>query len=269
MRQDKISGASEIEKKIILRVKKLLGKRRLFDECLSILSVYPSMASLWNIVNISFSLNKDEAEKEFVKMENAGKKVIEHAKELIKNATVITHSRSSTVLKLLKECKNIKVICTESRPRYEGRLLAKELCKKIDVTLVADSAIFSFIDKADLILMGADAILNNNVVNKIGTSAIALYAMEKGKPFYIISSSYKTFPFVMLKEESEKEIWREAPEGINIKNFYFDATPLRWISYFITEKGISAEAPKFSMNICKEVLEIRDKLEERGYLLIE
>ena len=42
---------------------------------------------------------------------------------------------------------------------YEGRCLAEEIaCPSIDVTLVIDSAIFSFIDKADAIVVGADAI---------------------------------------------------------------------------------------------------------------
>ncbi len=271
MKQDRISGAAEIEKKMVKRIRKFLGKKELFNECLSFISAYPSMASIWNIANFAFLYGK-EAEHEFKKMDEANNRVVLKGKNAIrKDATIITHSRSSTVVRILKECKdkNIKVVCTESRPRYEGRKLAKELYNELDITLVADSAIFSFIEEADMILVGADAITGSGMVNKIGTSAISLYGKMVGKPVYVASSSYKTFPFVLTKDENTREIWKNAPDRVNIKNIYFDLTPLEWISYYITENGVSANKPEFKHEISEEIIKIRKILKNKRYCTLK
>ena len=179
------------------------------------------------------------------------------------------YSRSSTVVKILKACKDkeIKIICSESRPRYEGRKLAKELRNHFEVILTTDAAIFSFIDEADIVLTGADAILKEHVINKVGTAAITLCANEKKKPFYVAASSYKVFPFIFIKEERKEEIWRKAPKEIKIRNFYFDATPCEHINSFITENGISKGKPSFKFKIADEINRIKELLSRKYHLL--
>lgn len=67
-----------------------------------------------------------------------------HAANLIHpGTTVMTHSRSSTVLTALVEArlegKDFFVVATESRPGLEGRTLAEELAREdISVSLIAD-----------------------------------------------------------------------------------------------------------------------------------
>ena len=270
MRQDRVSGASEIEGKVFCHIRKFLDdNEKLFNACLSILKAYPSMSSIWQIANFSFLYKDRESMDEiFHKMKEANKRTIENGVDVIEeDSTILTYSRSSIVEGILKKCedKKIKVICSESRPLYEGRKLAKEICKHVKVTLVADASIFHFIDKADFVLIGADAILEKGIVNKVGTSAIALYAKAMEKPVYVASSSYKTFPFVFIKEEKKEEIWKNAPHEINVKNFYFDFTPANLISYFISENGIKKEKPKFRQKIAKEILKIRKLLKRTDY----
>jgi len=53
-KQDKISGAAEIERKAISHIKRYVGKKELFGKCHSLLESYPSMASMWNIANFAF-----------------------------------------------------------------------------------------------------------------------------------------------------------------------------------------------------------------------
>lgn len=265
MKQDKISGAVEIEKKVIDYIAKILkDKEKLEEAGYSILSLYSSMASIWNIINFAF-LYGNEAIKEYNKMERANKKVVENGIKLLKNTKrILTYSRSSTVEKILKGI-DAEVICSESRPKYEGRILANNLK---NVVFVIDSAIFSFIEGVDLILVGTDAILRKGIVNKVGTFALAICAQYNKKPFYVASSTYKFFPFVLLKEENREEVWKNVPAGVKIKNFYFDFTPRSHISYFITEKGLRKIIRK-DIEIADEILEIRDKLLERGYKLID
>jgi len=266
MRQDKISGASEIESKAMKFVLKYAERKELFDRCLDMLKAYPSMGSLWNIANFAFLYGK-EAEKKFEEMKDANKKLIRKASSIIEDGAIIaTYSRSSTVLRIFEGCreKKIRIMCSESRPRYEGRKLAKELCNDFEIFFSTDVSLFSMIENADLILIGADAITENNVVNKIGTSVLASYAMQLDKPLYVATTSYKAFPYVFIKEEDRKEIWRNAPCSIKIRNFYFDATPVNKITYFITEKGVQREKPPFPEDISKEVDKI-SKILSRKY----
>ncbi|MEA2054918.1 MAG: hypothetical protein U9O96_07445 [Candidatus Thermoplasmatota archaeon] len=271
MKQDRISGAAEIEEKAIGDIKKYVGRDGLFERCYELLSAYPSMASLWNIANLAFLYGKD-AIKQFNRMAKANERIIEHGASVIKdNATVLTYSRSSTVSRILRACesKNIRAICSESRPKYEGRKLVRELCESnVDTIFTTDISLFSYVGKADMILMGTDAILKKGTINKIGTAALASHAKGTGKDVYMASSSHKAFPFVFIKEEGRKEIWQDSPDKVKVKNFYFDFTPVRHVDYFITEKGVSRAKPIFRHEVANEILEIKDKFECR-YRLVE
>ena len=88
------------------------------------------------------------------------------------------------------------VICTETRPAYQGRITAKELVDLgIDTTFIVDSAARTFIDDADVVFVGADAITSEgNVVNKIGSGGIAVFASEALVTFYVLSELLKFYP---------------------------------------------------------------------------
>ena len=91
MRQNRISGAAEIEIKVIEYISKYIGKRELFEKCLTMLSLYPSMASIWNIANLAFLYGKRANEK-FEEMKVANKKVVENGIKIIKDGyTVLTN----------------------------------------------------------------------------------------------------------------------------------------------------------------------------------
>ncbi|MBC7128485.1 MAG: hypothetical protein H5T45_01975 [Thermoplasmatales archaeon] len=264
MRQDRISGASEIENKFIRRIKKFLGKKNIFDECLSFLSLYPSMGSIWNIANFSFIYGED-AIKKFELIEKANDGVLKNSMKL-NFSKILTYSRSSTVEKFFLS-KEAEVICSEARPRYEGRILAKNLSGK-KVTLVADCAIYSFIKDVYAVIVGADAILDDGIVNKVGTYPLAVFAKMNKKPFYVLSSSYKRFPFVAIKEENREEIWKTNIKNLKIRNFYFDFTPHKFISFFVTERGINKKIPEFREEISDEIIKIKDILEKRKYFTL-
>ncbi|MCD6447621.1 MAG: hypothetical protein J7L58_01055 [Thermoplasmata archaeon] len=268
MQQDRISGAAEIERKAIKFIEKYIDKPSLFKKSVELLSTYPSMASIWNIVNFAFLYGKRAREK-YDEMANANKKVIENGAKFIRdNQTILTYSRSSTVARILKKCKakNIKIICSESRPRYEGRRLAKELSRMFPVTITTDAALSYFLDDADFVLIGADAVLERHVINKVGTFPLAMVAKEKKKPLYVAASSYKLFPFALIKEETGEEIWKNSPENVIVKNFYFDVTPRKFIKAYIMEEGIISK-PSFKHEIAEEIEKIRDILNERFYLV--
>ena len=179
------------------------------------------------------------------------------AKRIQDNMVVFTHCHSSTVTHLLRKAKEegrkFEVICTETRPVFQGRITALELLKiGLKTTFIVDSAARWFMRKADLVIVGADAITSEgNVINKIGTSTIALLAREARKPFYVVSELLKFDPvtvcgeYEQIEERSSKEVWSEAPEELLIRNPAFDVTRRGFIHGIICQEGV---IPPHSVN---------------------
>lgn len=184
-------------------------------------------------------------------LENSTKKIAEIGARRIRNDYVIlTHCHSSTVTNLLKRAKhegrNFEIICTETRPVFQGQTTTKEMLELgIKTTFIADSAARFFMNQVDLVFVGADAITSEgNVINKIGTSMVALAAHEARTPFYVVSELLKFDPATMygdyekIEERSPSEIWKNAPKDLIIRNPAFDVTRRDFIHGIICEEGI-------------------------------
>ncbi len=167
------------------------------------------------------------------------------------NAVVFTHCHSNTVMSVFshakKAGKKFSVICTETRPRNQGLITAKQLSEmKIPVTLVVDSAARTFMKRCSMVIIGADAITSTgNVVNKIGSATIALIAEEQKKPLFIAAGTHK-IDSMTAKGFAEPVEERPASEiadpkkfrGVVIKNPAFDVVSAKRISGIITENGV-------------------------------
>ena len=174
------------------------------------------------------------------------------AKRIRDGMLVFTHCHSSTVTRMIAKAKadgkNFSVICTETRPAYQGRITAREMVELgIQTMFIVDSAARSYMGDVDLVLVGADAITSEgNVVNKIGTSSIAVLAHEARKPFYVVSELLKFDPetlnggYERIEQRNPAEVWSEAPKNLSVRNPAFDVTPSRYIHGLICEEGIIA-----------------------------
>ena len=167
---------------------------------------------------------------------------------------LLTHCNSSAVNSIIETAwsqgKKAKVFVTETRPRFQGRITAKDLTDAgIPVTLIVDSAARFFMTKVDKVIVGADVVTANGaVVNKIGTSMIALAAHEARIRFFVAAETYKFSPetmigdLVAIEERDFSEIVsREELEKmpcVTVRNPSFDVTPAEYIDLIITEKGI-------------------------------
>jgi ribose 1,5-bisphosphate isomerase len=192
------------------------------------------------------------ASKQFLtNLEDSKERIAEiGAKRIRNNLVIFTHCHSSTVTHLLRRAKHegkaFEVICTETRPVFQGRITAKEMLELgVKTTLIVDSAARFFMNQADLVLVGADAITSEgNIINKIGTSMIALVAQEARTPFYVVSELLKFDPATMygdyekIEERSSREVWKDPPEGLVIRNPAFDVTRRNFIHGIICEEGI-------------------------------
>ena len=148
--------------------------------------------------------------------------------------------------------KNIKVISCETRPRLQGaRLTCYELIRDgIPVTLISDTMVGYVMSRGmvDKVVVGADRIVQDAVLNKIGTYNIAVLAYEHRIPFYVAApmstmDQSSTSEDAVIEERNPNEITnigceRIAPEGIKVLNPAFDITPLEFVDAVITEEGI-------------------------------
>jgi len=185
----------------------------------------------------------------------AVKKIADYGARRIEDGdAIITHCHSSAVVAVLKEAarqkKSITVYSTETRPRYQGRIMASQLEEAgIPVTLIVDSAARYFMRKADKVLIGADAVAANGaVVNKIGTSQVALAAHEARVYVFVAAETYKFHPETMvgklveIEERPATEVvdksFLDSHPGVKVRNPSFDVTPSEYIDLIITERGI-------------------------------
>lgn len=194
------------------------------------------------------------------KMDENIQKIAEYGAKIIPDgATVITHCHSSSVTRIFKRArelgKDFEVICCETRPLYQGRITAKELVDAdIKATLVVDGAANVFMKKADMCIVGADAITSRgDLINKIGTSTVAHIARMHDVSFYSAVELYKYSPLTVygqrerIEERAAEEVWDRPPKKLAIRNPSFDATAAHYVTGYITEAGILPASSLFAI----------------------
>ena len=199
------------------------------------------------------------------------------AKKVRDGDILLTHCNSSAALGIIKKAheqgKDIKVYATESRPWRQGLLTVKELSEAgIDVTLIIDSAVRSVMKKMDGVFVGADTVTSNGeLINKIGTSQLALAANEAEVPFNVCTETYKFSPMTMFGDTvtiEERDCGEVAeagtiPKGVKVYNPVFDTTPARYIDAMITELGIISPGSVYDVmvrQLGKDIWKMRDGL---------
>jgi methylthioribose-1-phosphate isomerase len=163
--------------------------------------------------------------------------------------------------------RRIKVVATETRPLLQGaRLTTYELARDgIPVTLITDNMVGYVMRKGlvNKVVVGADRIVRDAVINKIGTYTIAVLAKEHNVPFYVAAPK-STFDLtrasadVVIEERRPEEVThigslRIAAEGVSVLNPAFDVTPLEYVTAIVCESGIlyKEDFRKLSTKSCK------------------
>ncbi len=207
-----------------------------------ILSLRPTEPALQNALKIAESSSVENALNHF---QNAQEFINYFVSRIIRNNSIIlTHCHSNTLVKALihsfKSGKKFSVINLETRPLFQGRRTARQLSKAgIKILMTVDSAMSSDIIKADLILLGADAITPKGIFNKVGSGAIAELAKLHKKELFIISDSWKfSNKPIIVEKRSYSEIWKTNSKKINIDNPAFEFIRKKLIHRIISEFGI-------------------------------
>jgi len=171
---------------------------------------------------------------------------------------VMTHCHSTDALACiehaLEQGKHIEAIVKETRPRRQGHITARQLREwDVPVTMIVDNAARRYLSEADQVLVGADSIAaDGSVINKIGTSGLAVNARDRGVPVTVAAQTMKLHPetltghTVEIETRDETEVLpadeREAitdpdDEDFAVDNPAFDVTPPRYVDAIVTERG--------------------------------
>ena len=235
----------------------------------------PAMAPLFNLVNTIFlvletasageelrSSVRTAAQAFLAQLTQANERLTHSAMGLLPpSVRVLTFSYSSSILAVLLEARARQrlsaVCCTESRPMLEGQRLARDLVKAgIPVEFGIDAAIATFIERTDLALVGADSITARGVVNKLGTTNLALTCRHAGIPCYVVADRHKWLPAaaatpVFSQAKPATEVWSDHPPGVTIWNTYFECTPMTLFSGIVGEDG-----PQGPAELLRQLLEM-------------
>jgi len=247
-----------------------------------LLATRPTAVSLPNAINFVLKSMGDTStsEEALEALATAAEKFIEDSKDAVARIaaigarhirdgdTILTHCNSQVALACIIEAhrqgKQIEVFATEVRPRNQGLLTIKALnAAGITTNYIVDSAARSFMREIDCMIIGTDAVaVNGSVVNKIGTSQIALAAHEARVPLLVAAETYKFAPRTMtgalipIEERNPSEVLDDAIAvtlpHVRVRNPAFDITPADYIDLILTEKG--AIPPEMAYMIIREHL---------------
>jgi methylthioribose-1-phosphate isomerase len=150
--------------------------------------------------------------------------------------------------------RRVHVYVDETRPVFQGaRLTAWELMHAgVPCTIIADGAAAALLRRAliDVVLVGADRICaNGDFANKIGTYGLAIVARHHGVPLYCAAPWSTIDPAladgdrIPIEERPAQEVTMVAgrpvaPAGAVALNPAFDVTPARYVTGYLTDRGI-------------------------------
>lgn len=173
--------------------------------------------------------------------ERADERTAERASDLL-CGTVMTHSRSATVVDALSRSDVDRVYVTESRPGREGIDVAESLAADRPVTALPDAAGAALLASGDVdgLVVGADTITGDGgVINKVGTRGFALVAHREGVPVTVVAAADKITSDTGVSIESglQSAVY-DGAAAIDVCNPIFDRTPPEAVTEMVTETEV-------------------------------
>uniref|UniRef100_A0A832MIP9 Translation initiation factor eIF-2B n=1 Tax=Eiseniibacteriota bacterium TaxID=2212470 RepID=A0A832MIP9_UNCEI len=164
-----------------------------------------------------------------------------------RGAWIATLSASGAVRGAILEAKRRglepRALIAEGRPNLEGRALAASLAARgVPVWLVTDAALPLLLSQAAAVWIGADAVTDAGVVNKIGSYAAALAAREHSVPVFALAGRRKFLPAatpaLRIVEMPPAEVWEAPAPGVQPRNVYFELVPMALLRGVVVEDAV-------------------------------
>lgn len=142
--------------------------------------------------------------------------------------TLLIHSQSQTILSLLEELQkrqvSFQVMQTLSVPGEEGRIAYEKFLRMgIGAELIEDAHVGELIHKSGLVLLGCDALLPDEFLNKTGSKNMLEMARTAEIPSVVVT-------------ESRKRIARPGWKTEQTTHPLFEWVPLELVDRIVTER---------------------------------
>ncbi len=199
----------------------------------------------------------------------AGDEIVRRAVELVPTSGwIATTTRSSLVERGLLAAhaagRPVQVLCSESRPMNEGRMLAESLAGSgVTTWLAVDGALGLLLPQAGALWLGADAIRERTFVGKTGVYGLLLIARELNVPAYLFAQRAKFLPDrcrrLTLPRRDPDEVWTDAPPRTHVVNVPFEEAPLSLVRGVLTEGGfLGAREIEDAAGLAQVAAELRE-----------
>jgi translation initiation factor eIF-2B subunit beta len=189
------------------------------------------------------------------------------------NEVIMTAGHSKTVEAFLKGAarkRKFHVIIAESAPFYQGQQLARNLAeKKIETTLITDSAVFALMSRVNKVIIGTHTVMADGGLKALnGAHSIALAAKHHSVPVIVCASMFKLSPKFLCSYDQDSFNKIVAPHDlldfneagliskVHVQNPVFDYVPPDLINLFIS--NIGGNPPSYVYRLISELYDTED-----------
>ncbi|WP_126992285.1 initiation factor 2B [Thermosipho globiformans] len=194
-----VQGSHEIAEWILENIKNIDDKEPILKD---MIKLKPEM----QVIKWIYKMIKENNDIKDIKeiLDTTFDNTIKNAKKFLNfDAKVMTISNSKTLECFFKtHRKKLKIYIPESNPGGEGKILYKNLLNyKKNVYLINDFEVHRYIVNCDYVIIGADSVGENGVINKVGSKLLAILSKSFNIPLFVIADQTK---FTKTVSEREK-----------------------------------------------------------------
>ena len=253
---DRASGASEILDEVIAILRDAIAAGEDLPRLAAGLrEAQPSMAAVWNATRAALATadGPESLERFARRAARAPEAMVRFAAGVLGlglppggGLRLVTLSYSRSVLRVLEALareRPVHVACAEGRPAYEGRRMADRIAAAgMTVAFFTDAAIACALTDAHAVVVGADAVTPEWFLNKTGTRMLAAAAGQQGVEIHVAATRDKFVDSaageeLAVRSGAPDEVWAHPPDGVEVRNPYFERVPLADISTVICDAG--------------------------------
>jgi translation initiation factor 2B subunit (eIF-2B alpha/beta/delta family) len=217
--EDRRSGAAEIVRRAAEALA-ALPPRDIEEAVFTLLRGQPSMAPLWRLgSNVLSAAGPSEAARDFANRVGSEPDEVAQQAAILVRSPVVVHSYSSTLISAVA-ASGVEALCAQSEPGGEGRTTVERLTDRgVNARLLRDDEALAAIAGAGAVMVGADAVTPEGIVNKVGTRRLADAAYRTRTPCVVVAGESKLI-------------------GVEIAAPHpFERTPLELFSWIVTQDG--------------------------------
>lgn len=168
------------------------------------------------------------------------------------NKTILLHGNSihlQSLIDLLNvNTKKFNIIQLISKQDKIGKEQAEILAKKnVLVKVIDDAGVGKFLNEIDIILLSSNIIMHDVFISSAGAHLLAAAAKTYKIPVFVLSDSRtilnkKFFPQSVIETlvgkdiKPSSELWKDAPENVEVVYNHVEEVPNKLITKFILEK---------------------------------